>query len=62
MDFFEKTKKPCDPVERINRAEDKERQLKQACFDFAIRVLKGESANPQETAILPEVLKFLGGD
>jgi len=29
--------------------------------DFAIRVLSGQNCNPQETAILPEVLSLLFG-
>ena len=55
MDFLGENKTPRDPMERTDRAG----QLKQACFDFALRVLKGENVHPQETAILPEVLSFL---
>lgn len=55
MDFLGENKTPRDPMERTDRAE----QLKQACFDFALRVLKGENVQPQETAVLPEVLKYL---
>ena len=48
-----------DPKEQNNRAADDIELLKQACFDFALRVLKGENVQPQETAVLPEVLSFL---
>ncbi len=48
-----------DPKEQNNRAADDIELLKQACFYFALRVLKGENVQPQETAVLPEVLSFL---
>lgn len=50
---------PRDPMARTDRATDDIERLKQACFEFALRVLKGENAQPQETAVLPEVLSFL---
>ena len=59
MDFLGENKTPRDPMERTERAADDIELLKQACFDFAMRVLKGENVHPQETAILPEVLKYL---
>lgn len=58
MDFLGENKTPRDPMEWTVRAAQLE-QLKQACFDFSLRVLKGENVQPQETAILPEVLKEL---
>ena len=39
-------------------AEQREK-LTKACFDFAIRVLDGKQAQPQETAMLPDILKYL---
>ena len=66
MDFLGENKTPRGLMARTDKAEQLEaeqlKQLKQACFDFALRVLKGENVQPQETAILPEVLSFLEYD
>ena len=60
----EAAKSPCGPVERTNRdlmlTEEQKAQLAKAALDFAIRVMAGgEGVQPQETAVLPNVLSYL---
>ena len=51
---------PCDQGRGLDMLEDWQRkQLTKACFDFAIRVLDGKQVQPQETATLPDILKYL---
>ena len=42
----------------VSGVDDNKKDLEQAAMDFCIRVLKGDG-QPQETAILPQILDYL---
>lgn len=40
-------------------SQDKKSQILESAADFALRVMEGKECNPQETAVLPDVLDLL---